>query len=67
MLNKKGSEVSMGNASNHLLSPGGLVCALGTESTIGLTNLGEGWHSIYFKYPYFKQYGWVLKGEEFVS
>lgn len=67
MLNKKGSEVSMGNASNYLLSPGALVCALDTENTIGPTNPGKGWLSIYLKYPYFRQYGWISKGEDFVS
>lgn len=57
----------MGNASNYLPSPGGLVCALGTESTVGPTNPGKGWHSICLRYPYFRQYGWVLKGDDFVS
>lgn len=56
-LNKKGSEVRVRNASNYLLSPGALACALGTESTNRATNPGKGWHSIYLKYPHFKQCG----------
>lgn len=41
MLNKKDSEVSMGNASNYLLSPGALVCALALRVQMDLQTLGK--------------------------
>jgi len=61
MLNKKGSEGSMGNASNYLLSAGALVCALGTN---GPTNPGKHQHPVEVS-PL--QATEVLKREDFLS
>lgn len=61
ILNRAGSEVSMVNSSNYFLSHGGLVCSLGLQTLEKAGLLG------YLKYLYFMQYGWILKGEDFVN